>query len=192
MALRSAGITVELREVVLKNKPASMLAASEKGTVPVLLTEEGNILDESLDIMLWALESNELDQWLDNSTYDQCLELIEENDYQFKYWLDRYKYHVGYPERTREEYLEECMVFIDKLEKTLSEQRYLVGKDIRLADIAIFPFVRQFAFSDKKLFDGLSVPNLQNWLDSFLTCELFVSCMKKYEPWQEGTTGAKF
>lgn len=192
MALRHAGISVELREVVLKNKPASMLEASDKGTVPVLLTGKESILDESLDIMLWALKSNDPNEWLDPSTFEQSLELIKENDFQFKFWLDRYKYHVGYPEKTREEYLAECMVFINKLEKILSKQKYLADNEVRLADIAIFPFVRQFAFADKDLFDRLPIPNLQSWLDALLASELFRGCMNKYEPWQEGTTGIKF
>ena len=190
IALRYAGIKVELREVELKNKPESMLQLSAKGTVPVLLESDGNVIDESLDIMLWALSQSDTEQWICEKTKPDSLALIEENDNIFKHWLDRYKYFDRYPEHPQDYYLSQCLEFIAELEAALEEREFLLERNIKLADVAIFPFVRQFAFVDKTKFDLLPFPKVQRWLAYFLNHELFMSSMKKFKPWQEGTPGA--
>lgn len=190
MTLRYAGLKVELREVALKNKPHSMLDVSQKGTVPVLVREDGSVLDESIDIMNWVLEKSDPNHWLENRKVSNQLILL--NDGEFKYWLDRYKYHVGYPEHSQSFYFDKCLDFINELESQLNKNKFLIGDTIRLADIAIFPFIRQFAFCDKKAFDALPIPATHKWINHFLHCPTFIACMKKYRPWQEGTVGEFF
>src|SRR5690554_5339291 len=142
-----AGLQVELREIVLRNKPAQMLAISPKGTVPVLQLPDGQVIDESLDIMRCALQLQDPQQLLDESTLTQGYALIEQNDRQFKHWLDRYKYADRYPEMTQLEYRLQGEVFLQQLEQLLN-QSFLLGDKISLADIGIMPFIRQFAHVD--------------------------------------------
>ncbi|MBO0332281.1 glutathione S-transferase [Sneathiella sp. CAU 1612] len=194
MAIAYSGVTVELRDILLKDKPKDMVAASPKATVPVLSLPDGSVLEESLDIMLWALTQNDPNRWLpeDTAKRDQIFPLIEENDGPFKTSLDRYKYHVCFPEKPREAYRQEGEEFFEKLERNLSEHRYLVGDNITLADTAIFPFIRQFANSDTKWFDASPYPRLRHWLDDFLSSERFAYIMKKRPIWTEGTVGELF
>ncbi len=186
MALCYAGVKVELREVLLKDKPAAMLAASSKGTVPVLVLEDGTVLDESYDVMRWALAQHDPDGWLDDSLMEELDKLVQQNDVEFKPWLDRYKYAVGYPEFSAEYYRSEGEQFLQVLEGHLEQHAYLLRDTPCFADVAIFPFVRQFAFVDKEWFESAPYPRLQSWLEMLLASELFLGVMAKYPVWQEG------
>ena len=188
LAIGSSGIVVELREVVLGDKPASMLEASPKGEVPVLILPDGKVLEESLDIMHWALTQHDPAHWLPGNSdlRQQAFFLIEENDGPFKHNLDRYKYPNRYPNEQAADYRAEGAVFLDQLEQRLRRHRYLLGEQVTLADIAIMPFIRQFAHTDKDWFDQAPYPCLQQWLADWLESELFLGVMKKYPPWQPG------
>lgn len=166
-----------------------MLALSPKGTVPVLQMVDGTVLEESLDIMLWAMRQSDPEAWWQSlSEQDKAtsLALIDENDESFKYWLDRYKYAVGYPERTQQEYRDKGSEFLRKLEKRLTQQAYLLSNHYTLVDVAVFPFVRQFAFVDKEWFDDAAFPELQRWLSGLLESKPFEVAMIKQPPWQPG------
>lgn len=188
--------TVELREIVLKNKPAQMLAISPKGTVPVLelLDDKGQhqgLIEESKEILEWALQIND-PQGLLNTDLQTANTLIEQNDNEFKHYLDRYKYADRYPEQSQSAYREQGEVFLQVLEKLLSKNHYLLGKYISIADIAIMPFVRQFAHVDREVFYRLPYPQLQQWLKNWLEHPLFLQVMAKYQPWQAGDTVVVF
>jgi glutathione S-transferase len=185
MAIYQANIKCELREVVLKEKPDAMLSLSKKGTVPVLLTPEQEVIDQSCDVMHWALNQNDPDNWL-NEDASQSQLLIDYNDNEFKYYLDRYKYHVGYPEQSQEYYRENAESFLKLIEKQLNENEgiALLGNRISFADIAIFPFIRQFAMVDIEWFKNSPYDAIKKWFSSIEQSELFQNCMKKYEQWQ--------
>lgn len=180
-----AGLQVELREIVLRDKPAQMLAISPKGTVPVLQLVDGQVLEESRDIMLWALERQDPQGLLAATTLKPAMALIEQNDQQFKHWLDRYKYADRYPEMTQLEYRLQGEAFLQQLEQLLLNQSFLLGDKISLADIGIMPFIRQFAHVDRQVFAELPYTNLQRWLNAWLQHPLFLQVMHKYQPWQE-------
>jgi len=187
LAIMASGIQVELREIVLKNKPAHLLSVSPKGTVPVLITENGNILDESLDIMHWALQQANTVNWL-NLTPEQhkaTLQLIQHNDGPFKQWLDKYKYADRHPEQTELYYRQQGELTLSILEQKLANNTHLVGKDPSLADMAILPFIRQFASVDKAWFNAAPYPYIQAWLDKFIASNLFNGIMPKVSPWHE-------
>ncbi|MUK91454.1 glutathione S-transferase [Aliivibrio fischeri] len=171
--------TVHLREIILKNKPEAMLQASPKGTVPVLITNKGKVIDESLDIMKWALEGSEL---LLSAT-NEMFQLIRENDDIFKSWLDKYKYADRYPEYSEIYYREQGELFLNKLEQRLTTSPMLFSKQYSFADLAILPFIRQFAFVDIHWFRQSKYKNLQRWLFQFIESELFNSIMNKYPTW---------
>lgn len=185
IALAKAGINVELREVLLKDKPPEMTRLSPKNTVPVLQCPEGKVLDESLDIMLWALDQCDPDAWLEGTDWKS---LAAENDGPFKQALDRYKYFTNHPERTRQEHRAEGELFLRRLENQLNAHagKGLLRHSISFADIAIFPFIRQFANSDPTWFDTAAYPRLRDWLEQLVCGEQFLSIMKKQEPWQAG------
>ena len=191
MSLLMAKQPIELREILLKDKPQAMLDISAKGTVPVLALACGQVIDESLDILKWAVAQNTNSQ-LNQPNADE-LTLVARNDNEFKHWLDRYKYHVGYPEKPMEFYRDQAMVFLTDLEQQLAEQGgvNLFSKK-QFADIAIFPFVRQFAYVDKAWFDQLDLPHLQAWLSHWLETELFAYCMQKLSAWQPTEQGVIF
>ena len=189
LAIVQSGIQLELREVELKNKPQQMLTASPKGTVPVLVLEEGTVIDESLDIMLWALSQNDSSNWLNKFTNEQQQQmhaLIINNDNKFKNALDKYKYADRFPGWPEEHYRQQGEVFLQMLESRLEKNTYLFAKTPSLADIAIFPFVRQFAFVNKNWFDNSPYKQLQAWLAGFINSELFTIAMEKTKPWQAG------
>ena len=186
MALIYSSINLELREVLLRDKPPSMLAASGKGTVPVLLLPDSRVLDQSLDIMLWALDSSDPQQWYNEELSEPINRLIDCNDNQFKVHLDHYKYWDRYPAQSQQYYRSQAEEFLMELESLLSCRDYLLADRITLADIALFPFIRQFAFVDKAWFDRAPYPKLQAWLEEFLQSALFAAAMKKLPPWQEG------
>ncbi|ANI60734.1 glutathione S-transferase [Pseudomonas sp. GR 6-02] len=181
MALRYSGVAVNIVEVSLKAKPAEMLALSSKGTVPVL-SVDGRVIDESLEIMRWALAQNDPQDWLlnDDPVGQQYIAgLIEENDQVFKVHLNRYKYAERYPEQPMTFYRAEGKVFLRKLDQLLEGRAYLLGEHPSLADVALMPFVRQFAHVDREWFGQAPYVRLQGWLQRFLESELFTSIMKK-------------
>jgi len=175
-----------LREILLKEKPISMLEASPKGTVPVLLQPGGAVLEESLDIMKWAVQQSS-GQGLNIPT-EPSLDLVDRNDNEFKPWLDKYKYHVGYPEHPMEFYRDKAMEFLRELDQRLQGQDSTSNlfPNGQFADIAIFPFVRQFAFVDKAWFDQQEFEKLHHWLAHWLDTELLSRAMQKYPVWQPG------
>ncbi|HEY5714786.1 MAG TPA: glutathione S-transferase [Psychromonas sp.] len=175
---------VNLREIILKEKPQEMLAISSKGTVPVLQLADGTVLDESLDIMVWCLQKSDPQGWLQGDLMEM-LNLIDENDFEFKHWLDRYKYALRFPDNSEQFYREQGEEFLMKLENRLSQNAYLFGQQIRLADMAIFPFIRQFASVDKVWFAQTPYPQLQAWLATLSDSTLFHSIMQKYPQWRE-------
>jgi glutathione S-transferase len=186
LALAASGIKTELREVVLKDKPAELLAVSLKATVPVLQTETGRVIDESIDIMRWALDKRDPLNWyqtLDRRQQIQCDELIANNDGDFKYYLDRYKYADRYPEHPESYYREQGEKTLQNLESLLKENGCLLTEKWTLADIALLPFIRQFALVDKDWFNTAPYPLVRDWLNHFLQSELFASVMTKYEQW---------
>lgn len=186
LALKASGILVELREVVLANIPEEMLNCSPKATVPVLVLPDGRVIDESLDIMHWALSVADPLNWLsDNKAeFAQITHLIKENDEDFKTHLDHYKYAVRFPDHPMEYFRGQGEVYLQTLECRLNEHTYLVADRVSLADIAIFPFIRQFAHVDKEWFYASRYQKLQHWLDTMLASPLFEASMKKYKPWE--------
>lgn len=177
LALRYSGVCVRIIEVSLKAKPAEMLALSPKGTVPVL-SVNGEVIDESLAIMQWALAQHDPDNWRLQGD-PSVLALIDENDQGFKYHLDRYKYAERYPEHPMEHYRAEGEVFLQKLEGLLADRAYLLAHHPSLADMALAPFVRQFAHVDRDWFARAPYPRLQRWLEAFLQSPLFIGVMAK-------------
>jgi len=194
LAIKSSQQTVELREIVLKNKPAFMLTYSPKGTVPVLVLQQEKVLEESLDIMLWALELKDPEHCLPNSQEqrNEMLALIRENDTDFKFNLDRYKYADRYPEHSEAFYRQQGENFLKGLEQRLIENNFLFGERFSFADMAIFPFIRQFAHVNLAWFEQASYPKLQNWLNFLKASALFLSIMKKYPAWQEADESIYF
>jgi glutathione S-transferase len=181
MALHYSGVEVNIVEVSLKAKPADMLALSSKGTVPVL-SVDGQVIDESLAIMHWALTQNDPQDWLlkvDPAGQAQMAALIEENDQVFKVHLNRYKYAERYPEQPMAFYRSEGEVFLRRLEELLEGRDYLLAAHPSLADVALMPFVRQFAHVDREWFGQTPYVRLQAWLKRFLESDLFTSIMKK-------------
>lgn len=181
MALRYSGVAVDIVEVSLRAKPAEMLALSSKGTVPVL-NADGQVIDESLSIMRWALAQNDPQDWLlkdDSAGQAQIDTLIEENDQVFKVHLNRYKYAERYPEQPMEVYRAEGEVFLRKLDGLLAGRDYLLAGHPSLADVALMPFVRQFAHVDREWFAQTSYARLQMWLLRFLESALFTGVMQK-------------
>lgn len=188
MALSISGQSCHLREVVLRDKPIEMLEASPKGTVPVLVSANGDVLEESLDIMLWSLGEHDPDNWLqpEVGTLDEILAQIEENDGPFKTHLDRYKYGTRFPDEETLIHRAAGLVHLEKLNEVLSASPYLLGAKPSLADIAQFPFVRQFANTDRDWFDDLPLPFLQAWLTEWLDSALFKGIMQKWPVWKTG------
>ncbi len=184
LAIANSAITMELREIVLRNKPQSLLDASPKATVPVLLLETNKIIDESLDIMYWALSINDPANWLNPQFSDEVQQLIHWNDGEFKYYLDRYKYADQYPENDEHFYREKAESFILELENRLSHHQYLCSDQCCLADIAIFPFIRQFANVNSHWFQASKYQKLNHWLNRHIESNLFSSIMEKYPAWK--------
>ena len=180
LALASAGVEVELREVALRYKPEAFLAASPSGTVPCLVTDNG-VIDESLDIMLWALRQRDPGGWL--AMPEEGFEWISRTDGPFKAALDRTKYADRYPRTDPEEQRDLAAGFLSDLDRQIDG--WIFGRPT-LADYAILPFVRQFAFVDKAWFDARPWPDLQAWMERFLASERFGQVMEKHAPWQEG------
>ena len=180
MALSSSGLEYEHREVVLRDKPPEMLEVSPKGTVPVLVTPTGTVIEESLDIMRHALAMKDPEGWLERDDP----ELVAANDGPFKHHLDRYKYATRYADVDPEKHRSAALDILRQLEARLAKDAYLCGARRGLADIAIFPFIRQFANADRTWFDAQSLPRLQDWLERLITSELFTGVMAKHAQWK--------
>lgn len=183
MALRYAGIAVEIREIVLRNKPQAMLAVSPKGTVPVLVLPDGEVIDESLEIMGWALAQHDPDGW--RLEDDRVATLIRENDSSFKQALDRYKYADRYPGQSAETYRRQGELFLARLEVLLAQHACLLTDRLTQADVAIFPFVRQFSMVDADWFATAPYTHLRRWLARLLASDLFIGVMQKQTAWQQ-------
>jgi glutathione S-transferase len=184
MALKYSGIQVEHREIVLRNKPQSMLTASPKGTVPVLCADD-IVLEQSLDIMRWALAQSDPDGWsmVDESTSQSW---IEKNDGPFKTMLDQYKYPNRYPDLNQEVLLGEASALMLKpMEASLQSSQYLLGNQISWVDVAIFPFIRQFSMVNPQRFNELPFDSTRRWLNQHLDSELFQSVMHKHPIWMD-------
>lgn len=190
MAIAAAGVECRLREVVLRDKPAEMLEASPKATVPVIVETDGTVIEESLDVMAWALTQNDPENWLEpeqGSRADMDA-LIAESDGPFKRALDRYKYPNRYEDEGVDREVQRALglSFLEKLNARLDGQAQLFGNRISHADIAIFPFIRQFANTDRTWFDARDLPHLQAWLDGHLESARFKQIMPKYAQWKTG------
>ncbi|MAK63897.1 MAG: glutathione S-transferase [Maricaulis sp.] len=186
LALHASGLDFEHRDILLRDKPASMLAASPKGTVPVLIRPDGSVLEESLDIMRWALGENDPDDWLGADPGDTQA-LIAMCDGTFKHHLDRYKYATRYDDADPDAHHAKAVELLYGLEDRLAASAQLTGPQVRLADIALFPFIRQFANADRSRFDALPLPALQAWLEAHVTSDRFAAIMRKQPLWQDPT-----
>lgn len=187
MALRYANIDVEVREIVLREKPAQMLAVSPKGTVPVLVLASGQVLEQSLDIINWALKQSDVDEWIvqDQAVQKLSADLIATNDGDFKQALDKYKYAIRFPENPPDVYRAQGEAFLLRLESLLQQNAYLFRNTVSKADIAIFPFVRQFSMVDEVWFETANYPALKAWLNGLLNSQLFIDVMQKHSVWKD-------
>ncbi len=192
-AIIASGIRVELREVELRDKPGAMLAASPKGSVPVLVLREGKVpggqvIDESWDIMLWVLRQHDPHGWvgMDECHVQAALPWVIENDTTFKHNLDRYKYPERYPEQPQSEYRAAGEQFLQQLEQRLVVTPCVLGATFTLADAALLPFARQFAAVDDEWFATAPYPALRAWLERYTSSELFTSVMKRFPVWKPG------
>ena len=188
MILKLADIKCELREVRLNNKPEDMLEASPKGTVPVLILED-KIIDESIDIVNWALNiTNVFEGNIKQDQINLTEELIDLFDDKFKYHLDRYKYSNRYEDVDVEHHQNECLNILKKLETIIDGTNWIFGDSISKLDILILPFIRQFRIADQEWFDSQqNIPGIQRVLMNFLDSNIFKSVMNKYEEWCEGS-----
>lgn len=185
VALAYANIAVEIREISLKEKPLSMLAISPKATVPVL--QYGNlVLEQSLDIMKWALSQHDPDRWLTDENNESVMALIDANDGSFKKLLDQYKYPSRFPNVNVEGVLNEALdQHLKPLNARLKQAKFLLGDRLSMADIAIFPFIRQFHMIDEALFGLHQLDALKKWLNDRIESSLFLSVMQKHPVWQD-------
>ena len=192
MAIHISDQRCEIREVLLRDKPPSMLQYSAKGTVPVLILQDGKVIDESLDVIDWALNLNDPDDWQRSKDKEKTKELIKINDGEFKYHLDRYKYSKRYDNEDPEFHRKKCLKFIESINNELNNSEYIFDDNISYADIVLLPFIRQFRIADIEWFDSLPYDNLKKWLSSFLNSSLLNSIMKKYDLWKEGDKSIVF
>lgn len=185
LALHASAQPYLLREVVLKDKPAEMLALSPKGTVPVLHLADNSVIDESLDVMLWALGAADPKAWL--TGYDG--DLIQRCDTDFKPHLDRYKYATRYPGADPLEHRAAGETFLRDLDSRLAHTPYLMGETFSITDAATLPFVRQFALTDWTWFYTTPHTHVHAWLDRFLDSETFAAVMAKHPQWTADEDG---
>ena len=187
MALYYSKINYEHREILLRKRPEKLYRVSPKGTVPVLELPSGDVIDESFDIMKWALSVNDPEMWFDKNKEEQ-VDLVKLNDNKFKKWLDKYKYHVRFPEYPLEYYRKECEKILDIYEYRLKDKSFFFGPTISLADVAIMPFIRQFSNVDIGYFNN-RFTFLSKWKLSFTSLEIFSKMMNKFEVWEEDKKG---
>ena len=178
MALSYSKVSVEIKEILLNNRPPGLLAVSIKGTVPVLCINDTTVIDESLDIMKWALIQNDPNLWI-HYNKEMQFDIIEENDNKFKYWLDRYKYYDRYPENNRDYYRTKCDRYLTRLNQLLEKNQYLLTNKLLFVDVAIVPFIRQFSNVDQYWFKE-TYAKLSSWLNNIIESTLFASVMDKY------------
>ncbi|MDI1351821.1 MAG: glutathione S-transferase, partial [bacterium] len=181
MALAYAGILTDQKEVDLKNKPLELIMTSSKATVPVLKLENGHVIDESIDIMRWALKQSDPDGWLEPALKAECDELVYLNDTSFKPILDNYKYPQRAEKKEPIYYRDKATNYLNRLNILLMQHQYLLADHITFADVALFPFIRQFYLVDQQWFEQSDYKLLNIWLASFLNADLFLSVMKKGE-----------
>ncbi|MEI8385753.1 MAG: glutathione S-transferase [Nitrosomonadaceae bacterium] len=180
MAMISSGVDFEVYEISFRNKPNEMIEISPKGTVPVL--KIGNkVIDESLDIMMWAYANGSSSHYpnFNQEVMDTGLDLIHKNDHEFKSHLDQYKYFTNHPSKSKDELGNACLFFLEILEGALNQSRYLLSDKVSFVDIAIFPFIRQFARVDMDFFASLQFGRVQEWLSDLTSSELFMNAMIK-------------
>lgn len=189
LAVAASGVAVELREILLRDKAPVFLEASPSGTVPCLKADD-LVIDESLDVMIWALEQHDPERWLGMSETGH--DLIAQADGPFKAALDHTKYYTRYPDLDPEESRAKAMAFLAKLDQLIGEQPWLFGERPSLADMAILPFVRQFAFINKSRFDADAGPNLSRWLEAFIASDRFAAIMPKLPMWRYGDAPVRF
>jgi len=182
LAIAYSGIQVELREVELKNKPTELLEISPKATVPVLQCLDATIIDESRDIMSWALQQYDPDNWLESINHP----LIDENDHTFKKALDYYKYSDRFPAYSQAHYREQGELFLIKVDILLKKHDFIQNNHLSYVDMALFPFIRQFYFVNTTCFESAPYPHLNAWLQALLSSDIFSSIMSKYPAWQAG------
>ena len=194
LAIAASGQIVQLREIRLRDKPAAFLATSAKGTVPVLDLRDGTVIDESRDIMMWALDANDPNGWLDISQKqpDKVKTFLDNVDGPFKHDLDRYKYGSRYEVSAAWQHRDNGARFLAELNRLLVATGALSGSGLGLMDFATLPFIRQFRIADPKWFDSQPWPYLHGWLMEFLGSATFFRVMVKYPPWQEGATAVRF
>lgn len=192
MALFVSETQYEHREILLRDKPNSMLRASSKGTVPVLILETGDVLDESIDVMMWALRENDPQHWLapDQQKMQALIDLITG---EFKHHLDRYKYASRYQDEADRfsvnlEHRAEAIKILENFEERLTNGPYLMGENVSLADFAVFPFIRQFANVERDWWNQPVFPAIRAWLEGFLASELFQAIMQKHPLWADPET----
>lgn len=181
MAIAVSGVAVELREVVLRDKPPELFEVSRKATVPVLVDGE-RVLDESIDIMRWALRQYDPENWLRHVDDD----LIAMNDGPFKQQLDRYKYPNRYNLPDGCAHRDAALTHLKMLNDMVAADGYLGSTRPAFTDVALFPFVRQFAATDPEWFNALPLPALRQWLESLVTSALFRSIMTRFPQWRAG------
>ena len=189
MAIFLTDIQCELREVHLKNKPQSMLDLSPKGTVPVLQIDAYKVIDESLEIVEWALSINDIFKKNKILPDQEVLtkDLISLFDDEFKFHLDRYKYSVRYQDANPIQSRSKCLEILNKIENSISNSNWFFGDSINKLDICILPFIRQFRIADPEWFDSLNeIHQVKSWLKHFLKSPLLLNIMNKNDPWQEG------
>lgn len=188
MALHVSGVEYEHREILLRDKPAQMLEASPKGTVPVLILEDGKVIDESFDVMLWALSQNAPHNWL-SPIMAAMLPIVETVTGEFKHHLDRYKYASRYNKNDDRgsvdtAHRDQACVILQTLETRLTNTPYLMGDTPSLADYATFPFIRQFANVERTWWDAPQFPIIHAWLEGFLASDIFTTIMQKHPVWK--------
>ena len=185
MGIYASGIKMEWRELVLRDKPEHMVEISPKATVPVVQLPDGKVIDESFDVMMWALEQNDPHGWLPSNgdMKQRSTEIINECEERFKQHLDHYKYPNRYDGIDAISSRDEAVKILEKWNGYLADHANLLSEQPSLADYATFPFVRQFANVDRDWFDALALPHLQAWLERHLTSQIFADIMIKQKPW---------
>jgi glutathione S-transferase len=188
LALRYAGVSLEIREIQLRDKPPAMLQASPKGTVPVLVLPDGQVLEQSLDIMAWALAQQDPEGWRQPQFEAQAQAWIARNDGPFKHLLDRYKYPERHPQAPQTQWRQEAeALMLAPMEQALQQQRFLLAESPSWADMALMPFVRQFSRVDLDWFEAAPYIALRAWLGALECGTLFESIMHKQAVWQAGS-----